>query len=282
MDTLGSSAQPTAACPIGTRQCVFCLEDIRPGASVCPHCGSNLAPLQHLADAQAALEQRLALLEKEIATQRLAHVTDEPTGEATASVQSQVSPPAASTILTWPHMLDNIFLGLAALLAAHWLATTLPASNRTVFRLVALAVALPFGFRFELNSRAGTAGQVLAALAFGSLGTLAIGLLDAAVAGHGAPPTAQDIAASVATIALSHYAGSALAHLRMARAERRTIEADDVRRVGSLAAADKSLIHFEPARIKSTADTVKALYDAAAPLAAGAAALWAALGHFLS
>jgi hypothetical protein len=69
----------------------------------------------------------------------------------------------------------------------------------------------------------------------------------------------------------------------MARAERRTIEADDAPRVGSLAAAaDRSLIHFEPARIKSTADTVKALYDAVAPLAAGAAALWAALGHFLS
>jgi len=43
-----------------------------------------------------------------------------------------------------------------------------------------------------------------------------------------------------------------------------------------------SLMHIEPARIKSTAEAVKALYDAAAPLAAGAAALWAAFGHILS
>jgi hypothetical protein len=42
-----------------------------------------------------------------------------------------------------------------------------------------------------------------------------------------------------------------------------------------------SRMHIEPARIKSTADTIKALYDAAAPLAAGAAALWAAFGHTL-
>jgi hypothetical protein len=40
-------------------------------------------------------------------------------------------------------------------------------------------------------------------------------------------------------------------------------------------------MHIEPARIKGTAEAVKALYDAAAPLAAGAAALWAAFGHML-
>jgi hypothetical protein len=40
-------------------------------------------------------------------------------------------------------------------------------------------------------------------------------------------------------------------------------------------------MHVEPARIKGAADAVKALYDAAVPLAAGAAALWAAFGHIL-
>jgi hypothetical protein len=30
-------------------------------------------------------------------------------------------------------MVDNIFLGLTALLAAHWLATTLPGGGRTIF-----------------------------------------------------------------------------------------------------------------------------------------------------
>jgi hypothetical protein len=40
-------------------------------------------------------------------------------------------------------------------------------------------------------------------------------------------------------------------------------------------------MRLEPARIKTTAETVKALYDAAAPIAAAAAALWAAFGHTL-
>jgi hypothetical protein len=74
-----------------------------------------------------------------------------------------------------------------------------------------LTARLPFGFRLERNSRSGTTGQVLAALAFGSIGTLAIGVLDLAVGGDGAPPLApQDIVASLATVALSHYAASAL------------------------------------------------------------------------
>ena len=40
-------------------------------------------------------------------------------------------------------------------------------------------------------------------------------------------------------------------------------------------------MHREPAPIKSTTEVVKAVYDAAVPVAAGAAALWAALGHLL-
>ena len=93
--------------------------------------------------------------------------------------------------------------------------------------------------------------------------------------GHGAaPPTAQDIIASVSAIALSHFAGSALAHSRRMRAER--IDA-----AANRGNAAKSLLHIEPARIKGTAEAVKALYDAAMPLAAGAGALWAAFGHMM-
>jgi hypothetical protein len=140
-------------------------------------------------------------------------------------------------------------------------------------------VALPFGYRFEHHARVGTTGQVVAALAFGSLGTLVIGVLDLAVAGRVPPSlTAQDVVASVAAIALSHYAGSALAHAREVRVQRNTTNAATVNR-GSGAPA--SLMRLEPARIKTTAETVKALYDAAAPIAAGAAALWAAFGHIL-
>lgn len=283
MDALDPSSQPTDTQPGSRRQCVFCLEDIRPGASVCPHCGSNLALLQDFADKQTALEERLAALEREIAAQRMAGTEQAAPNAAISSAALEAPAPAIAADIKWPHMVDNIFLGLTTLLAAHWLATTLPAGSRTVFRLAALVVALPFGLRFERNSRSSTAGQVLAALAFGSLGTLAIGVLDVALGGHGAPPaTPQDIVASVAAIALSHYAGSALAHWRQMRTEQRASDAVAAQLAASSASGRVgSLMHIEPARVKSTADAIKALYDAAAPLAAGAAALWAAFGHVL-
>jgi len=280
---VGSSSEQINAAPGDRRECVFCLEEIRPGASVCPHCGSTLAPLQRFADKHAALEERLVALEQEVAALKLAAGDQAPAAGVVASTPVDPSSRSLGAAVKWPHMADNIFLGLTVLVAAHWLAMTLPTSGRDVFRLVALVVALPFGFRFERNSRSHTAGQVLAALAFGSLGTLAIGVLDLAVAGRGAPaPTAQDIIASVAAIALSHFAGSALACWLRARAERRA--GAKAAQVAVSAAGDSAagtLMHLEPARIKSTAETVKALYDARAPLAAGSAAVWAAFGHTL-
>jgi hypothetical protein len=239
--------------------------------------------LQRFADKHAALEERLVALEQEVAVLKVAG-GDQVVAEGVAtSAPVEASSPSLGAEIKWPHMADNIFLGLAVLLAAHWLATTLPASGRTVFRLVALIVALPFGFRFERNSRSGTAGQVMGALAFGSLGTLAIGVVDLALAGRGMPPpTAQDIIASVAAIALSHFAGSALADSRRMRAERAaSAEASRIAVSSASGKAAGSLMHIEPAQIKNTADTVKSLYDAVAPLAAGAAALWAAFGHIL-
>ena len=281
MNALDLLSQAADAGPSRNRRCVFCDEEIRPGASVCPHCRSGLAPWQGLADRHVALEERLVALEVEVAALRLA------SGEQAAAKAAEAAAPAAAggsvsgATIKWPHMADNIFLGLTALLAAHWLATSLPAGNRAVFRLVALIVALPFGFRFERNARSGTTGQVVAALAFGSLGTLVIGVLDLALAGH--PPsslTAQDVVASVAAISLSHFAGSALARSRQIRAERAASEAAIRVAASSVAGgAAQSLLSIEPARIKSTAEAVKALYDAGAPLAAGAAALWAAFGH---
>jgi hypothetical protein len=263
---------------------VFCLEAIRPGASVCAHCGSPLGPLQRFADERAALEQRIAALEQDVASLRLASDEKGAVEEQSLSAHSDAATRASRPETTWPHMVDNIFLGLTALLAAHWLATTLPASSRATFRLVALVVALPFGFRFERNARSGTAGQVVAALGFGGFGTVAIGVLDLALADHHPQSlTAQDVVASVGAISLSHFAGSALAHARRMRAERATNEATVARMAVSStrAGATGSLMGIEPARIKSTAETVKALYEAAAPFAAGAAALWAAFGHML-
>jgi hypothetical protein len=284
MDIVRASPESVDPPSRGGRHCVFCMEEIRPGASVCRHCGSNLAPLQNLADNQATLDARLAVLEQEVAALGAATV-ERATAEVTSSpALLEPATPPAGTAVKWPHMADNIFLGLAALLVAHWLASTLPGSNRTIFRLVALVVALPFGFRFQSNARSGISGQVLAALAFGSLGTLAIGVLDLSLAGRTPlSPTAQDVVASVAAIALSHYAGSALAQSRQRRAERAMagLPAQKLTTTSGSDSTSALRMHIEPARIKTTAETVKALYDAAAPLGAGAAALWAAFGHTL-
>ena len=263
--------------------CVFCLEDIRPGASVCPHCGGVLGPFQRLLADQAALEARLAALEQDVAALR-------PTPAevlTTADVSSAAAPVQPQAVaFGWPHMADNLFLGLAALLAAHWLATTLPDANRTVFRLAALAIAMPFGFRFEAYARTGTSGRVLAALALGGLGTLVVGILDIALAG-GMPATVgvQDIVTSVAVITLSHLAGSFFASFRRNRAERHAPEAateQDRPTPLGFAAAAAAIRRVKSDRIAKEAATVKAVTDAAAALTATGAAFWAAFGHLLN
>lgn len=83
----------------------------------------------------------------------------------------------------------------------------------------------------------------------------------------------RDILTTVAAIALSHFAGSSLARLRQVRADQ----------AASAAAASSSAVlpHLQAAQIKTTAETVKALYEAVAPLAAGTAAVWAAFNHLM-
>ncbi len=231
-------------------------------------------PLQRLSDEKDALEARVAALEQAVETLRLTPPADPDARSPEIDAEADAVIPTVSGI-RWPHMADNIFLGLVALVAAHWLATTLPAGNRTTFRLVALIVALPFGYRFERNTRSGAAVRVIAALASGCLGTVALGLLDMAVGGVTARSlSAPDVIASVAAIALSHFAGSGLAQLRQRRAEGTGVAPPH------LPAA--LLPHLEAARLKTTAETVKAMYEAAAPIAAGAAAVWAACTHILS
>jgi hypothetical protein len=263
--------------------CVYCLEDIKPGASVCPHCGGVLGPFQRLLVDQASLEARLAALEQEVAALR-------PTPAealAIADVASPAAPaqPQAATF-GWPHMADNLFLGLTALVAAHWLATTLPHANRTVYRLAALAIAMPFGFRFESYAKTGISGRVLAALALGGLGTFVVGILDMALAG-GLPAGlgVQDVVASVAAIALSHLAGSFFASFRRNRAERHAPdEATEQDRPTPLhfTAAVTAIRRIKSDRIAKEATTVKAVTDAAAALTATGAAFWAAFGHLLN
>jgi hypothetical protein len=283
VDTLGPSPKPGVTAPSVTRSCVFCREDIRPGATVCCHCGSNLTPLQSLADQNTAIDARLAALEQAFAAHRDALGMRPSMTEDAVPLGRTAARPPVTAILRWPHMTDNIFLGVVALLAAHWMATSLPVDNRAVFRLVALAVALPFGYRFEANAHAGTAGQALAALAFGCLGTLSIGLLDALHAGRQTVPVvATDLIAIVATIALSHFAGSSVAEYLQTRKRHQAGNATAVQPASTSGGGLNPLANFAPAKIKTTAETVKALYDATVPIAASAAALWAAIGHFLS
>jgi hypothetical protein len=111
LDVLGSSAQPTGLAPNGTHRCVFCREEIQPSASLCPHCRSNLVPLQRLADEGAALEERVAMLEQAVATLRLAN-SAAPERESSAVVASVEADPPMILGIKWPHLADNIFRGL--------------------------------------------------------------------------------------------------------------------------------------------------------------------------
>ena len=271
MDIVSPSPAPADVAVRGTRPCVFCCEEIHPSASICPHCTSNLVPLQRLSDERAALEERVAVLEQSVAALLLAQSASAESSPSpiAAVVEAVPSPPSG---INWAHMAENVFLGMVVLVAAHWLATTLPVGSRPLFRLVALVVALPFGYRFERYTRSGVSEQVIAALAYGCVGTLALGLLDMAL-GYLTPRllSAPDIAATVAAISLSHFAGSGLAQARRGCADR----------AASAAAARSSglLPHLQAAQIKSTADTVKSVYEALTPVAAGGAAVWAAFNH---
>jgi hypothetical protein len=269
-----------AAAPIST--CVYCLETIKPGASVCPHCGEVLAPFERLQVDLSQVEARLAAIEQEVTVLRSTPSADTDAG-GTASVTAPTQPQAA--IVGWPHMVDNLFLGLTALLAAHRLATTLPHANRTDFRVAALTIAMPFGFCFEAYARTGTSGQVVVALSLGSLGTPAVGILDITLAG-GMPASigVQDIAASVAVIMLSHLAGSFFASFRRGHAEPDGTEiaaAQGSNAPLKLAAAVAAIRRVKPDRITSQAAAVKAVTDAAAALTATTATFWAAFGHLL-
>src|SRR5262249_48501709 len=125
MQALSSSPKGADDRRDARRQCVFCCEDIRPGASTCPHCGSNLAPVQAFADKYVDLEARVIALEQEVEALRAERV-GQPDVVAVVD-QAPVEPVAPVEMeFKWPHMADNIILGVASLLATHWLATTLP------------------------------------------------------------------------------------------------------------------------------------------------------------
>src|SRR5690242_12416967 len=135
MSPLEIAPEPPAGATIA---CPFCLEEIKAGASLCKHCGSTLSPIYRLTLAHAALEARLAALEADLATARRSLRNAGAGSEKTTEVEE------APRSTGWPHMFDNLFLGLAALLIAHWLASTVPHGQQSLYRFVALGVALPF------------------------------------------------------------------------------------------------------------------------------------------
>ncbi len=268
--------------PAASLRCTFCLEAVKPGASVCPHCGGVLISFSQLLDRQLSLEARLDALTVEITALRAMPVQALPTTDAPAAAKSAQHPAGS---FGWPHMADNLFLGLTALLAAHWLVTTLPGTHRAVYRLAALAVAMPFGFRFQAYAHGSLSEQVLSALAFGGLGTFVVGILDIALAGGVlAGVSMHDLAASVAAIALSHLAGSFWADVRRKRIEQAASPAQppEAAAVASLAIAMTAIRQVKPDKIQSNAAAVKAVTDAAAAIIASAAAVWAAFSHILS
>jgi hypothetical protein len=168
---------------------------------------------------RAALEERVAALEQSVGELQLVQ-TESAESTASSIAASVEAVPLPLSGINWPHMADNVFLGMVVLIAAHWLATTLPVDSRPLFLLVALVVALPFGYRFERHTGSDVSEQVIAALAYGCLGTLALGLLDMALGVLTAhSPSGSDTVAAVAAISLSHFVGTALAQGRRGRAD---------------------------------------------------------------
>jgi hypothetical protein len=184
-------------------------------------------------------------------------------------------------------MLDNLFLGLATLLATHWLASSVPHGQQAVYRLVALAVAMPFGFRYEVHARAGASTQVAAAVVFGLLGEFLILALDAAISGEGTARLASihspAVVEEIVTISLSHLTGSWIARWAR-RGEIRKSEAAAAReahRRSMLSAGLAIALRAEPEKIRTQLDAIKGILEAGAPVAAAAATAWSAFGHLL-
>jgi len=257
---------------------------VRLGALVCRHCGNVLAPIQQLASAQASLEARLSALETAWAAQaavagstpaRLAG----PDGSAVEGVADGETRPGRSRFC-WPHVADNLFLGLSAILAVHWLALTLPSGHPGLYRLAGLVVALPFGFRFEFYSESGIAMRVLAALAFGVLATACVVVLDVLLANYGtsaATPDGRYALASVMAISLSHLTGSTSAAW-WRRYTNRKRAAAEARAAGALLTLSHSA---SPQELKARFEAVRAIVDAAPPITAAAAMAWAAIARLL-
>jgi hypothetical protein len=259
--------------------CPFCLEDIKAGASVCKHCGASLSLVHQLVLARAALEARLAAVEADLAALRAATV------DTKAIVAEEPADQSALRRAGWPHMFDNLFLGLAALLVVHWLASTVPHGQKAVYRLVALCVALPFGFRYEIYARASTSAQVVAALFYGVLGALLIITLDAAISGEPANTLAlidgRGLVETVAVIGLSHLTGSWLAWWARREERREAAAAAGLARRRAVSAALAMLLRAEPEKLKHRIDALNGIMEASAPVAAAAATAWAGFGRLL-
>jgi HlyD family secretion protein len=85
------------------------MEEIRQGATTCPHCRNNLVPLQNIADKQLGFEARLTALEQEVTALRNPNAGDATTEETTSAAPMEFADRSTTPDIGWPHMADNIF-----------------------------------------------------------------------------------------------------------------------------------------------------------------------------
>jgi hypothetical protein len=165
------------------------------------------------------------------------------------------------------------------------LASSLPHAQQTLYRLVALVVAMPFGFRYEVHARASASTQVAAAVIYGILGEFLISALDAAISGQ-SPASfvgmrSTVVVEEIATISLSHLTGSWIAWWARRRERRDSEAAIEAHRGAVLAAGLAIVLRAEPEKIRNQLDAIKGILESGAPVAAAAATVWSAFGHLL-
>ena len=195
--------------------CPFCLSPLEEGATVCGHCGRDVAfvTVRALTRRLAAAESRLLAQEAQLAelAQRLEAppaVEAPPAAEAAPAVEAPIVPEAAPSALSRAAAFGWLVLLLGVLLGAHLLIVGIYDLDTRVLRAVSVLLPVPFGLLRPLPARR----AALAGLAVGILA--AAGMLENTSLLFGEPFLPEDahdwveVAQYVACIAFSYFGGS--------------------------------------------------------------------------